>query len=166
MNREDFSTDGRGVSPIIGVILMVAITVVLSAVIATFAIGISDSLSASVPQAAFDFTYDSDGNQNLTIQHLGGDSIAPAELDIVSSEQFYPAPGNDTGTYASGTTPVLRYSLSATANGGPWRSRDFIAGSEITIVSASTSDLSDATVRVIYEDPGGRRSAILTRWSE
>lgn len=165
MDQEDFSTDGRGVSPIIGVILMVAITIVLSAVIATFAIGISDSLSASVPQAAFDFSYDSNGNEKLTIEHLGGDSIAPEELDIVSSAQFRPAPGNDTGTYASGTNPVLRYSLSDPADGDPWRSRSFIAGAEVTIVSASSSDLSEATVRVIYEDPSGRRSAILARWS-
>jgi flagellin-like protein len=165
MNGEDFNTDRRGVSPVIGVILMVAITVVLSAVIATFAIGISDSLSTSVPQTAFDFQFEQDGNQNLSIQHIGGDSIPASELDIVSSEPFYPAPGNDTGTYASGKSPVVRYSLDSNANGDPWRSRDLIAGSEVTIVSASGSDLSESTVRVIYEDPDGRRSAILVRWS-
>jgi FlaG/FlaF family flagellin (archaellin) len=144
---------------------MVAITVVLSAVIATFAIGISDSLSTSVPQAAFDFKFDSSGNQNLTIEHIGGDSISASEVDIASSEPFHPSPGNDTGTYASGKPPVVRYSLDATANGSPWRSRDLIAGSGITIVSASGSDLSDSTVRIIYNDPSGRRSAILAVWS-
>lgn len=37
----------RGVSPVIGVILMVAITVILAAVIGTFVLGLGDSLGGS-----------------------------------------------------------------------------------------------------------------------
>jgi flagellin-like protein len=40
--------DDRGVSPVIGVILMVAITVILAAVIASFVLGFGDSVSQNV----------------------------------------------------------------------------------------------------------------------
>lgn len=41
----DDSENERGVSPVIGVILMVAITVILAAVIGTFVLGLGDSVS-------------------------------------------------------------------------------------------------------------------------
>ncbi len=40
--------DDRAVSPVIGVILMVAITVILAAVIGTFVLGLGDSLDSGV----------------------------------------------------------------------------------------------------------------------
>lgn len=43
-----FEGDDRAVSPVIGVILMVAITVILAAVIGTFVLGLGDSLSGGV----------------------------------------------------------------------------------------------------------------------
>ena len=42
-----FEGDDRAVSPVIGVILMVAITVILAAVIGTFVLGLGDSLGGS-----------------------------------------------------------------------------------------------------------------------
>jgi len=53
--------DDSGVSPVIGVILMVAITVSLAAVIATFVLGLGDSLTDTAPQATFSFESDADG---------------------------------------------------------------------------------------------------------
>lgn len=43
-----FEGDDRAVSPVIGVILMVAITVILAAVIGTFVLGLGDSLESEV----------------------------------------------------------------------------------------------------------------------
>jgi len=43
--------DDRGVSPVIGVILMVAITVILAAVIGTFVLGLGDSLEQAAGPA-------------------------------------------------------------------------------------------------------------------
>jgi len=48
-----FNSDDRAVSPVIGVILMVAITVILAAVIGTFVLGLGDQLGDSAPQASF-----------------------------------------------------------------------------------------------------------------
>ena len=66
------STD-RAVSPVIGVILMVAITVILAAVIGVFVLGLADDLGDGPTQATLSF--DSDGDSNLTIAHDGGDSL-------------------------------------------------------------------------------------------
>ncbi|MGB9964051.1 type IV pilin [Halobacterium hubeiense] len=60
--------DDRGVSPVIGVILMVAITVILAAVIASFVLGFGDNVSESV-QAGVDIQAtegNSDGQVTVT----------------------------------------------------------------------------------------------------
>jgi flagellin-like protein len=57
--------DERGVSPVIGVILMVAITVILAAVIATFVLGFPDQVSENV-NAGADIVIQDDGNASVT----------------------------------------------------------------------------------------------------
>jgi len=52
MKLKQLFTNDRAVSPVIGVILMVAITVILAAVIGTFVIGLGDDLGDSTPQAS------------------------------------------------------------------------------------------------------------------
>ncbi|WP_425461877.1 type IV pilin [Natronosalvus hydrolyticus] len=52
-------TNSRGVSPVIGVILMVAITVILAAVIAAFVLDLGST--SQNPQAGFSINEDSDG---------------------------------------------------------------------------------------------------------
>jgi len=73
MFKELFTEDGdRGVSPVIGVILMVAITVILAAVIGAFVLGLGDQVSNNAPQASFSFDF---GDSNVTVTHTGGDNI-------------------------------------------------------------------------------------------
>jgi len=57
--------DERGVSPVIGVILMVAITVILAAVIASFVLGFGDSVDTNA-SAGVDVD-----NANVTVVSLG-----------------------------------------------------------------------------------------------
>jgi len=71
--------DDRGVSPVIGVILMVAITVILAAVIGTFVLGLGDSLEQA-PQAQLDAEVDS--SDNIVINHNGGDTLAEGDITI------------------------------------------------------------------------------------
>jgi len=71
--------DDRGVSPVIGVILMVAITVILAAVIGTFVLGLGDSLEQA-PQAQLDAEID--GSGQLDIVHNGGDSIPIGDIEV------------------------------------------------------------------------------------
>jgi len=86
--------DDEAVSPVIGVILMVAITVILAAVIASFVLGLGGQTTVS-PTADFQFDYESvnDTKGNLIVSHSGGDSIPESELFIRGSNM-----GNDDNT--------------------------------------------------------------------
>jgi flagellin-like protein len=79
----------RAVSPVIGVILMVAITVILAAVIGTFVLGLGGALQESAPSATVTIQDHPDGidadtaDQNLfNINHQSGDEIAGEDLRI------------------------------------------------------------------------------------
>lgn len=63
MNNIQLMDDNdRAVSPVIGVILMVAITVILAAVIGTFVLGLGDSVSQNA-------------NAGVAIEQSGGDTV-------------------------------------------------------------------------------------------
>jgi flagellin-like protein len=124
-------TDERAVSPVIGVILMVAITVILAAVIGTFVLGLGENVQSTAPSASFAFDYDSDaGGDSLTITHESGDAIDPDRVDVVfgSSEE-------DWG------------SVSGSA----------ITAGDTTTVDPASGD----TVRVIWTSQSGDNSATL-----
>ena len=74
--------DERAVSPVIGVILMVAITVILAAVIGAFVIGIGDDQEVQ-PTASFNFDFDTDTNE-VVVRHSQGDSIQSPDSLFVS----------------------------------------------------------------------------------
>lgn len=73
-------TDDRAVSPVIGVILMVAITVILAAVIGTFVLGLGDSLGDQQPTAQL--SVESVDGDNVTISHNGGDALVVDDLRV------------------------------------------------------------------------------------
>ncbi|QLC50616.1 type IV pilin N-terminal domain-containing protein [Methanolobus zinderi] len=71
-----FLKEEDAVSPVIGVILMVAITVILAAVIAAFVFGMGPPEQA--PQASLRASGDTSSNSSLNIvklEHRGGDAI-------------------------------------------------------------------------------------------
>lgn len=77
---ERLKNSDRAVSPVIGVILMVAITVILAAVIAAFVLGFGADTEAP-PQASLDMDVDA-GTDNVTIEHLSGESINHENLRL------------------------------------------------------------------------------------
>ena len=77
MFKEHFDamlSDEKAVSPVIGVILMVAVTVILAAVIGAFVLGFGDSLSEPAPDAQIDFDFDASEDE-ITIAHDGGQTL-------------------------------------------------------------------------------------------
>ena len=87
------NSDGedRGVSPVIGVILMVAITVILAAVIGAFVLGLGDNLDNSGPTAQIDAEPAAGDSAPLTggetadlitVSHAGGDTLEEGAYDI------------------------------------------------------------------------------------
>jgi len=153
MDLKQLLNDDDAVSPVIGVILMVAITVILAAVIATFVLGLGDSLSNTAPQATFSFEYDqgddsvgggdysgssnSAGDGLLTVTHDGGDQIEAGNLEISGSSQ----------------------------TDGPLTNAGFSASSEITAGTQVQLRVDDGdTIRVVYSAESGGSSATLARW--
>ena len=74
--------DERAVSPVIGVILMVAITVILAAVIGTFVLGLGGQVSETAPQASVTITDASGSNGDILIAHDGGDSFNATDVNV------------------------------------------------------------------------------------
>lgn len=77
MDLKELFTDDEAVSPVIGVILMVAITVILAAVIGAFVLDLGGS-QESTPQISFDFDEKSGGDVVVKVQ--SGESIAGDRL--------------------------------------------------------------------------------------
>ena len=78
MKIQTLCSDDSAVSPVIGVILMVAITVILAAVIAAFVFGLADS-SESAPQVSFNYDYDEDA-QDLRVTTISGDRFTASQV--------------------------------------------------------------------------------------
>ncbi len=71
-----FRKDDKAVSPVIGVILMVAITVILAAAIGSSVF--SKGTAESAPQANFDIkagAASTEDNTTINVEHLGGDPV-------------------------------------------------------------------------------------------
>jgi len=150
-NLKELLTEDDAVSPVIGVILMVAITVILAAVIASFVLGLGDTASQSNPQASFSWDYEANStlaglgkgmDGNLTITHDGGDSITAQELYIRGNWDASDPPGNGQWNNMPGSS----------VSGGS----DVSAGQSIDPGVGSAYDL-----RVIYETQEGDTSATL-----
>ena len=142
-------SDERAVSPVIGVILMVAITVILAAVIGAFVLGIGSN-TQETPQATFEFeTYDddSDGDPDAVgASHAGGERF---EADTV---EFQIA--GDTFTWGSAVTAGDEYIVSDSSFGGSVTPDD----------SLMSGDVSGETLTVVYVAPGGGQSTVLAEY--
>lgn len=136
-----YGSDDRGVSPVIGVILMVAITVILAAVIGTFVLGLGNQMGQSAPQASFGADYDGSADE-LQITHEGGDKMAASDLSVVVD-------GN--------SDPISTYDVD--------ESSDITAGTTVTIDGSGGETVnSDSTVRIVWQQ-GGEDSAVVYEWN-
>ena len=127
--RNLFNSDDRAVSPVIGVILMVAITVILAAVIGTFVLGLGDQLGDTAPQASFDIESSNDSSVNIT--KTGGQAIPIDDL-VISVDGTRHDDATVTGT-------------------GDWQTGEKRTYTEST---NNFSDSEEATVQLIH-DPSG-----------
>ena len=104
-----FSTDEEGeraVSPVIGVILMVAITVILAAVIASFVLGLGDT---DDPAPSISFSTD-EGDYEFEMSITSGDSDADAsnlEVIAVDGDDEESEIWDEAGDLGAGTSFVI-----------------------------------------------------------
>ena len=131
MNLKELFTNNRAVSPVIGVILMVAITVILAAVVGSFVLGLAGDVSESAPTVQIDFSYNSEEEQ-VTLTHDGGSSFSSDTVRLTGAGD--PIDLNDWGN-------------------GQVRAGDSVT---VDIPNAEEGD----TLRVIWEGSGGSSSVI------
>jgi flagellin-like protein len=79
-SRGDGSED-RAISPVVGTVLLVGITVVLVGVVAVTVLGFGDGLDRSTAQASFEYEYDESAD-TLTITHRGGKTLPADEVAL------------------------------------------------------------------------------------
>ncbi len=140
MNLTTIFTEDRAVSPVIGVILMVAITVILAAVIGAFVLGLGDQVSNNAPSASFEFNFEND--TQVTITHGGGDSIANSTLSVtVDGEEAYPS-ADDSWEIVSPWPDTIR------------------SGSSLTL-NYDGDDRNGEVVRIIWSNPSGGSSNVI-----
>jgi hypothetical protein len=74
-----------GVSPVVGVMLMLVVTIIIAAVVSAFAGGVG-STQSKTPQAsiAIKTGYVSDGNFDISFEHLGGDPILTKDCKFIT----------------------------------------------------------------------------------
>ncbi|PSP47017.1 type IV pilin [Halobacteriales archaeon QH_7_69_31] len=122
MKQTDLFVDHDAVSPVIGVILMVAVTVILAAVIGTFVLALSDEGETPAPQAKFTFNEDGD---DITLTHDGGDPLSRDNIKVIA--------GNGT-------------SVAGCSEGTGW------GDTEITAGNSCTAEFTDSgTLRIIWD---------------
>ena len=105
MKLSKLFTDDRAVSPVIGVLLMVAITVILAAVIGTFVLGLGDSVSQTSPSASFDYEFNG-SNTSVVITHAGGDSLNADQISVGGLDTTWENASRgawDSGTISAGS---------------------------------------------------------------
>jgi len=154
--------DDEAVSPVIGVILMVAITVILAAVIASFVLGLGDQAGDAAPQISFEYEANSDSNgfesssfdtdDTIVISHDGGDTFDATNMRASVS-----------GT-EGGSTTDLTVSTSDVVDSTSW-STETSAGDSLTIGEGTNNKLvSGETVRIIWVNPDGGSTSVISEY--
>lgn len=152
MNIKQLFEEERAVSPVIGVILMVAITVILAAVIGAFVIGIGDD-QEQVPQASWDTTQsisDDDETLTVTVSHEGGDTINADRLSLEVTDASTDSTFETTTDFADPVTAGV--SADATWDGDGEDIRD------------DDNDPAGSEVRLVWTSEGGGSTSTLTTY--
>ena len=177
MDIKALFTDDDAVSPVIGVILMVAITVILAAVIASFVLGLGNDATNTNPQASFSFSYDQINETNndyswglATVSHDGGDTISENEL-YLRGEGFNGTAIGDS-SISVGSNPSDQPPEAIVEDGvsrnldqtqpGVWQGSQ--SGDDSAIVSSDRAYVfvrSDYELDVVYEAQEGQSSSTL-----
>ena len=168
--------DESGVSPVIGVILMVAVTVIIAAVIGSTALGLGDSVSESPPQASFEVEQIDDdefedgvGNTrvfgpSVVITHSGGEDVETENIRVeVDGHPAY-AIEEELGAADTGSDNTLGVVV-------PWYDKNTISAGDETKILTGTDLFNDKDITIdpwdeeevqwsVYEDDNPEDNAV------
>lgn len=136
----------RGISPVVGVVLLVAIVVILASTVGVFVLGLAEEKQTVTPTVVLSAEYDDAGpNDALTLTAESGDVVPASALEL----------------RIDGAGATFDDDLSGHV-GTRLRAGDSVTVDAST-TSASSLDLGDATVRLVWEDGG--TSDVLWTWT-
>lgn len=156
MSQREPAAD-RGVTPVVGIVLLIAISLLLASTVAAFALTLgSQNEAPAVPTTALEFEYEAveGGNDTLSIVHKSGETLDDSTLEVVVEDATCTGGPDANGRYDAadfGAPSVLSAGETITIDGS-------------TTCSGGDLDLSTATVRVIWV-PGEESSQILQSWT-
>ena len=187
MKFKQLLADDEAVSPVIGVILMVAITVILAAVIGTFVLGLGDQVQDTSPQASFSFDYEPQGTmttEDTDWVNTGGgaadptgfvdttawDSTDPNEYTNTVSDGILTITHDGGDKIDAGQMEVTGYNddpynqtslpLGSGDAESPYTASDEVGAGESVDIMVDSGD----SVRVIWKSSNGETSATLGKW--
>lgn len=154
MRKDEKSSDA--VSPVVGVMLMLVVTIIIAAVVSAFAGGLADS-SEKTPQLTFTGTYSQENG--MTITHGSGDAVA------LSAVNFMTTPSAIMGTDASKFAWIINKTIILdpensnlaiwNATSGIYNTTTFAAGDTLVITHANCIDYTtDNWTTVAQPNPG------------
>ncbi|WP_067050381.1 type IV pilin N-terminal domain-containing protein [Methanofollis ethanolicus] len=83
--KPGFGAGDDAVSPVVGVMLMLVVTIIIAAIVSSFAGGLGSSSDTAPTATLAIMMFAGPNEKNVTIEHLGGDPLATKDLKIVSS---------------------------------------------------------------------------------
>ncbi len=155
MQLTQLLADDDAVSTVVAVVLMVAITVVISAVIATFALGLGQQVEETSPNAAFSFDLNAE-KDHTTITMEGGNELEATAVYVKSTKPFR----------NGSSDPWPSDSSSATWADITGSKSPVTAGANATI-NASPADETfvGETIRVVWQAPETDRTTVLREFA-
>jgi len=124
-NRK-FTRDEDAVSPVIGVILMVAITVILAAVIAAFVFGMGSSLSKQYVVAC---TVSQISSEKIDVTYAGGpdaDALSYLNVTVTSGDGTSNVTTGSEGTANTTDNPAVGVTIPIDGADGEFAQRDHV----------------------------------------
>jgi len=149
MSRESLADDGRGLSEAVGVLVLVAFTVVITATVAVNVLFVTEAEPGGPPETNFTYDYISEASV-LIIEYDFGDPIDAGNLTVAGPDERTVtwadlAQVNDTTVVRDDVTAPRTVQLgSNTPYGAPVSSRD--------------------RIRVVYTPPSGNET-VLSEWT-
>ena len=137
----------RAVTPVIGVVLMVGVTIILATTVHVFMLGYTEgSLTDPPPQADFTLTVEQCGGDRVVVTHHSGQTIVGEQLVLRSQELSLTGSWADPDGYD--TTGVVA---------------GVVGAGDQANVCVDNHD--EVTIQVIWKADNGNREAILAEWT-
>ncbi|WP_435360589.1 type IV pilin [Haloarchaeobius sp. DFWS5] len=142
-------TDDDALSPVIGVVLMVAVTVVLSAAIGAFVLDIGSQVTEASPNMVVEYNMSvgTNGSDYVELSHTGGDSVDAERLTVniggtaayeagsVSGTDFTDGTNDWSGTVTAGAVLEIREDSTDSITAGQVVQVIWSKGGQSTILS-------------------------------